>query len=626
MTADKARRVLLLDRARLAALLVAPVALFLVADLERRKSRLLALSGYHLGAYLLAVVGSGVIWSTLLYGASARGGRGRWFAAAAFVLLLTFCFGGQQYFFQQYNVYLNAQAWSFAANFKSSVLNQLGADLGNYLSAHLLALSAALLLVWLAKRWVHPRRTRSRLAQRLAPVVFTFALFTPIRDAHLQAAPPDVLCLTAIGELARSSMGFGMPSEQPLPRLRESRPVPRLLSRAPNPRNVLLILLESVRADATCIDYDPKCRKTAATNRLTPQRFALTQLRSLTSSTAISLGVLWGGIGPHESHEVFHTWPLLFDYARAAGWDTAFWTSQNLLFGNGRLWVKNLGVSKFASATELEPDCDLDLGADEGILVERVVQDMSQLKEPFFAVVQLSNTHYPYWVEPEGPQPFQPASRSKAPADTAEFFNHYRNAVHQQDQYIAGMIANLRSLPLGERTVIVYTSDHGEAFREHDQMGHTFSVLDEEIHVPGWIDAAPGLLTTEQQQNLASKRTAFTFHVDLSATILDLMGVWDDPGIAEYRRKMPGVSLLRPEINANALPLTNCAGVWNCAFKNWGYMREHWKLEAREWDSNWHCFDLRSDPRELNDLGPAACGDLASLAQATFVHLPGSTH
>ncbi|HEX2878739.1 MAG TPA: sulfatase-like hydrolase/transferase [Polyangiaceae bacterium] len=572
---------------------------------------------------MLAVIGSGIIWGTLLYGASARSGRGRWIAAVAFITLLTFCFGGQRYFFEQYNVYLNAEAWAFAANFKASVLNQLLADRHNYLFAQVPALSAAVLLVWLGRRWVRPRRTPSRIAQRCWPVVLAFGLFTPVRDSHLQAAPPDVLCLTAVGELARSVVGLGTVSVGALPRLRESLPVPALSSQSEPPRNVLLILLESVRADTTCIEYDPRCRKTPATNRLTPQRFPLTQLRSLTSSTAVSLGVLWSGVGPHESHEVLHTWPLLFDYARAAGWDTAFWTSQNMLFGNGRLWVKNLGVSKFVSATELEPDCDLDLGADEGLLAERVALDLNHLREPFFAVIQLSNTHYPYWVDPEGPQPFQPASRSKSADDTLKFFNHYQNAIHQQDQYVGDMIANLRSLPLGERTVIVYTSDHAEAFREHGQMGHTFSVLDEEIHVPGWIDAPVGILSEEQVVHLTNKRTAYTFHVDLSATILDLMGVWDEPGIAKYRSKMLGVSLLRSETNTNALPLTNCTGVWNCAFQNWGYMRQHLKLEAREWDSTWHCFDLRFDAKERNDLGPRACDDLAARAEATFGHLPG---
>ena len=59
---------------------------------------------------------------------------------------------------------------------------------------------------------------------------------------------------------------------------------------------------------------------------------------------------------------------------------------------------------------------------------------------------------------------------------------------------VAELLASVHAAPLGARTVVVYTSDHGEAFREHGQLGHTGAVLEEEIHVPTWIDAPVGLL------------------------------------------------------------------------------------------------------------------------------------
>jgi arylsulfatase A-like enzyme len=226
-------------------------------------------------------------------------------------------------------------------------------------------------------------------------------------------------------------------------------------------------------------------------------------------------------------------------------------------------------------------------------------------------------------VDPDGPAPFQPSTTSKAPEDNPDFFNHYLNGVHQEDRHVAAMLSAIRHGARSDRTVILYTSDHGEAFREHGQMGHTFSVLDEEVHVPGWIDAPEGILTDKERENLAAKRNAFTFHVDMTATVLDLIGVWDDPGIAEYRAKMLGTSLIREPVNERALPLTNCAGVWSCAFENWGYMRHNMKLEARAWDVDWHCFDVIQDPYETHRLPEDACGDLKSLSLATFKRLPG---
>jgi hypothetical protein len=71
------------------------------------------------------------------------------------------------------------------------------------------------------------------------------------------------------------------------------------------------------------------------------------------------------------------------------------------------------------------------------------------------------------------------------------------------------------------------------------------------------------------------------------------------------------------------MPLTNCAGVWSCAFENWGYMRGSLKIEARAWDPEWHCFDVAEDPHESRNLGVPACGELGSLALRTFGRLPG---
>lgn len=606
-----------------AVLLALPAALAVAQDVARRGERLAQFEGLYRATYAAAVVESVVVWGALLYAASRRRGALRWVAGVLFVLGATFAFGGQQYFFQQYNAYLNVDVSLFASNFMDSVFNQLFADIGNYLWAKLPPLLVAVGLVVVGRRVIRPRPRAARIAGTLAPVLLVAAFFIPTQYRHVQASTPDVLYLHAVGGLIRTQLGLTDQSNQMRPRARESLPVAAMTPRLSSPRNVLMVILESVRADATCIEPDPNCRRTEYTNRLLPRRFPLTQMRSMASCTAISLAVLWSGVGPHEDRETLHTWPLLFDYARAAGYDTAYWTSQNMMFGNARLWVKNLGVSQFVSATDLEPTADLDMGAPEHLLADHVTTHIGELREPFFAVVHLSNVHYPYHVDPKLPEPFQPATTSKAPDQNGSFFRHYQNAVHQQDMQVARMVEHVQKSGFGDRTVIVYTSDHGEAFREHGQMGHTFSIFDEEIHVPGFIDAPAGILTREQEQHLASKRDAYTFHVDIAPTILDLMGLWDDPAVSRYKEKMLGTSLLRPELTTRALPMTNCAGVWSCAFENWGFMRQNMKLEARAWDRGWKCYDLDVDPLEQTDLGPAACGNLLDHAKQTFGRLPG---
>jgi len=604
-------------------LLLVPTLVVLGMDVSRRSARLESLDFWHKGFYLASLIEGALVWAVLLHAASRRRGALRWVAAVLFVIGFTFAVGGQTYFYSQYNAYLNLDVSLFASNFKDSVVNQLLADFGNYLRAKLPPLCIALTLVWLARRWLRAPRLRSRITGFLAPAMVIASFVIPAQHRHLQAAPPDVLYLNAVGGLLATQFGLSDQSNQTRPRARESLPVPTLHP-APTPkRNVLFVILESVRADATCVEYEAGCRRTEATNELFPNRFAFPQMRSMDSTTAVSLAVLWSGLSPVESRDNLHTWPLIFDYAHAAGFDTAFWTSQNMLFGNARLWVKNLGVTKFFSATDLEPTADLDMGAPEGLLADRVIAEFNTLREPFMAVVQLSNVHYPYYLEPSGPQPFQPSTTSKAPEDNPYFKNFYQNAVYQQDQHLAKMLSYVRSTEAGKHTVIVYTSDHAEAFREHNQMGHTFSIFDEEIHVPAWIDAPTGTLTPEETQALRSKRNEYVFHVDLAPTILDLMGVNKDPAIAQYQTRMPGHSLLRPALSAQPLLMSNCTGVWSCAFENWGIMKKNMKLESRAWDSGWRCHDLAKDPFELKNLDLSECGELVKLADEAYGRLPG---
>ncbi len=622
---ERVRRAIRRRRIATWAILAAPMLASLVLDVTHRPHRLELLTWKYRGFYALAALESLVVWGLLLYAASRRRGVMRWVATALFVIGMTCALGGQAYFFDQYNVYLDIDVSRFASNLMDSVFNQLFADIGNYLLANLFPFLAAVALVVAARFVIRPRRRPARFAAILAPLVAIGSFAIPTQHRTLEASTPDVLYLNAVGGLIATQLGWTDQSHQLRPGVRHSLPLPKLTPHPARPRNVLFVLLESVRADATCVKYDPNCRRTEATNKLLPTRFPLTQMRSMDSTTAISLSVLWSGTGPEVPRKVMLTWPLIFDYAKAAGYDTAYWTSQNLMFGNSRLFVKNLGVSHFVSATELWPYSNLDLGAPEWLLTARVNHEIGQLKEPWMAVVHLSNTHYPYFVSKRYPRPFQPDSTSKAQADKLAFWNHYQNSVYQQDLHIAAIIKHLLATPAGKRTVIVYTSDHAEAFREHGATGHTFSILSEETHVPAWIYAPPGTLGPEEEQNLRAKENTYNFHIDIAPTILDLLGVWHDPAIARYKELMHGHSLLGPQVTDQPVAMTNCGGVWSCAYENWGYAQGRMKVEARSWDQNWHCFDDAADPREMHPIVPfnPECKRLRADALHTFGRLPG---
>ena len=331
------------------------------------------------------------------------------------------------------------------------------------------------------------------------------------------------------------------------------------------------------------------------------------------------MSVILSGLLPTETTEFVRSAPTLFDVARAAGYDTAYWSSQSPMFTGSRAFFAALPLSKRCVGADLEPPSD-DAGADDALLTQRAKREIGTLREPWFAVVHYANTHFPYRVR--GEKPFQPSSESKAPEDGALFKNHYRNAVYAQDRTIADFLSAVRASPAGARTVVLFTSDHGEAFREHGQLGHTTSLFEEEIHVPAWIDAPPGSLTDAERDALASAKRDLVWHLDFAPTILDLLGLSDAPALAPVRSRMVGSSLLRRDRTKGILPLTNCTETWGCGFRNWGVMKRTLKLESRELDAGWHCYNVAIDPGEQRDLGVEACAELVRAAETTFGKLP----
>jgi len=598
------------------------VLVVVAADFLTRGARITALPPKYIASYAAAVIESGLLWACLMLVCGARRGAYRWFASLAFVVLFTASVGGQLYFHSQYSTYLNLDATLFGTSFTGSVFGQVSADAKHFLQNIVPALVAAIVLVVLARKFLRPGRRSLWVARIVTPIAIVGVFLIPTSYRRLQASTPDMIYFHALGGLIKELTGVRT-TAQIRPGLRSCPPLPKIEARPAVERNVILLLSESVRADCHCSAPTEVCPIAPRANAATPNRMPLEQLRSNSTTTAIQLAVLWSGRAPSDTREELHTAPLLFDFAAAAGLDTAYWTSHHMMFANSRLWVQDLPTKFQCGGSDIEPGADLDLGGDDALLIERALEELPKLKQPFFATVHVGNTHVPYKVDPSD-SPFQPSLSSKSPEDNEVYKNFYKNAVYLQDKSIGRFLTELRATEYGANTIVIFTSDHGEAFREHDQVGHTGSLYDEELHVPGWLDAPDGLLTADERNNIAARRFAPTFSTDIAPTVLDLLGLYDSPGVAPYLTTMPGESWLRPPGEPKALALTNCSGVWGCAFRNWGAMRGFKKLHAREWDSTWRCFDVEHDPLEKNDLGPDACGDLVDFAERVHGGFPGA--
>jgi membrane-anchored protein YejM (alkaline phosphatase superfamily) len=104
--------------------------------------------------------------------------------------------------------------------------------------------------------------------------------------------------------------------------------------------------------------------------------------------------------------------------------------------------------------------------------------------------------------------------------DVAPFLNHFKNAVYFADHVTGTILEALVERQLLESTVVLITGDHGEEFYERGFWGHTSSFSPEQVQVPLvlHIPGQPGRTVNR-----------LTSHLDVPATLLDLVGCTTDP-------------------------------------------------------------------------------------------------
>ncbi len=607
--------------------LLGPGLLVIATDLARRGSLIRGFDRPHLAGWLVSAFASLALWGLLLHAASRRR-RGGFGAVARLVFVVTFTLsvGLSAGFYGLFGLYLGQDAQLAMLSIPRVVTGAMPMTRLAVVVPLVIAFGVALAFVRLARRFVRPRASLRRVAPALVAVALHAAFELPASYTRLQATTPDLIYLHGLGQGVREHLGLRPGWEAVFVQRRSPEPVPRIEARPARPRNVLLVLQESERFDVTCVAYDPDCPlATRASNAAMPGRIPLLEMRSNDSATAISLSTLASGVAPTASRGELLSAPLVWEYAKAGGLRTAYWTSQHLMFGNSRLYIEDLPLDSFFCASHLDWQAEIFAGADDAALSDRAAREIQKLGEPFFAVAHYSNNHIPRRFDPAN-APFQPSEEATPARPTPEHANYYKNVVYLSDLGVGRLVDSIRRSPIGERTVVVYTSDHGESYREHGQGGdHSASLFDEEIHVPAWIDAPAGTLAPEEEASLRSARQTPVFHVDLAATLLDLIGVWDANQLASFRARMPGHPLTRPERTTAALPISNVSWVWEDSQPSWGIMQGKKKLFAMRLDPAYRCYDVERDPGELNDLGPEACGPLWDAARALYVGIPRET-
>ena len=295
-------------------------------------------------------------------------------------------------------------------------------------------------------------------------------------------------------------------------------------------RNVVLILLESTRAESVT-PYNQDLETTPFLNELAKHSLLAERAYGSVPFTSKANVAVNCGIFSHPVQVSYGLVPeatpggiparCLPDLLKDQGYSTAYFTSAQKNFENFGDLVNNFGYEDFypfesADAQDYEKIRSTGLSGDETILKpsEEWLTKQKESGKPFLATYLTAVTHYPYTV----PESYQEERFSED-----EDLNRYLNAIRLQDAFLKSLFDQYKELGLYDNTVFVVLADHGEGFGEHGIYTHGNIPYEEGLRIPM-------LIHDPKRFEDGARVTEPVSQLDILPTIADLLGYEIDGG------------------------------------------------------------------------------------------------
>jgi arylsulfatase A-like enzyme len=340
---------------------------------------------------------------------------------------------------------------------------------------------------------------------------------------------------------------------------------------APHQPNVLLIVMDTVRADHLSLyDYSrgtsPNLKEFAGGATLFRHASAAGDM-TLTSHASILTGTYasWNGIRSHQNWSgggmpMSRNYPTMAEILAGHGYFTA-----GIVANTGFLtpeWGFDRGFEFFdyrSAIRILTPEKNYYLRAGAHEVLHRFMDtadfDMMFLRtaeinaealdvmerahgsaRPFFLFLNYMDAHQPY----APPRPFNrmyPGGVDHTIGDEwyseasweleqgaatlpdrarAHFISQYDGGIAYMDAEIGELIRHLKRAGLYDNTLIIVTADHGEAFGDRNLLGHGLGVYQDEVNVP--------LIVKYPGQNRGESVSREVGHTDILPTVLEVTG------------------------------------------------------------------------------------------------------
>jgi len=283
-----------------------------------------------------------------------------------------------------------------------------------------------------------------------------------------------------------------------------------------NDLNVIFVLVDTLRSDRLGI-YGYERPTSPVLDQLASYGIVFKHVISQSSWTKSSMASLWTATNPIRNGILRYNQTLpdevefpaeIFKRAgfRTAGIWRNGWVAPNFGFGQGfDTYVKPVSTPARQRIQRSSPSSRKLKGTDADITASAVEFLRNFGNERFFLYLHFMDLH-------------QYVFDDQAPDFGASYSDAYDKSINWVDRIIGQFLYDVDELDLLAKTVVVISSDHGEAFQEHGFEGHARNLYHEVAEVPLIILLPfvldPGLVVDPMIAN-----------IDVWPTILDLLGL-----------------------------------------------------------------------------------------------------
>jgi arylsulfatase A-like enzyme len=387
------------------------------------------------------------------------------------------------------------------------------------------------------------------------------------------------------------------------------RQAPQSPSEPQNLRNVIIVLVDTLRADHMSL-YGYHRETTPFIDHLEAGSVIFERARSQSSCTFPSVNSLMtsrypGAFTKQEKGRlgIPEKYPAIAEILDSRGFHTVAVSASPIVRATPSPYNPNGGFGRgFDTFVE---GCMWRHGA---CLSAKVERQLDTLREPFFLYLHYMEPHAPYkppdryskvfageyeghdFIRDGNPNPIGKMIYADGPSyeigdrDIEHLVDLYDDEIRYFDGVLRRLFRMLEARNQVENTLIVLTSDHGEEFLEHGHVKHCRGLWDTVTHVPLMF-----LLPNGEQRKVID---AAVGNIDIVPTILDYLEIESD-GFGFKGSSLR--SLIEGAASGRGYAFADAG-----RYRSVDDGRFHLILDVSE--NQFTLFDVRNDPLEQNDL------------------------